>query len=110
MRRIFDRGEPLHSAWVRKPKRSHISVRPWLLGGPFNRVVSVVSFALVRIEFTVGGVAAAHILNDHRIAPRDRFWKSGPGLWCVVLPVWRAINEYRKSSLSLRQQNVRTKD
>ena len=72
MRRTLDRRKPLHRPGIRKPERSHVAVRPWLRGGPLDRVVSVTRLVDERIPDALGREPPAGVLNDDQVALRRK--------------------------------------
>lgn len=73
VRWIFDGRQPLHGTGVRETKSAHISVRPGLLGRPFDGVVAVVALIAISVEFSVGSVPPSDVLQDNCVAASDRF-------------------------------------
>ena len=53
---------------IRAADHSNSSVRPGLLGDPVQRVVAVWAFLPENVELAFGSIAAAHILQHHRVA------------------------------------------
>src|SRR5438445_6493394 len=68
MRRLRQRREPAHLAAIRTALRHHIAVAPWLRGNPLDRVIAVGRLLAVWQELSFGVAAAAHILDQERVA------------------------------------------
>ena len=99
MRRIFDGGQPLYRTRIRETECSNVAIGPRLHSGPLDRVVAVAAFILVRRELTFGRVAPTNVLNHDGITASDSFVEGSPSGRSVIFPVWRAIDEHRKSAL-----------
>ena len=98
VRRVLDRGQPLHRARIGKPKGSNRAVRPGLARCPLDGVVAVAAFVLIRTELAAGGVPPANILHHDCISVLDRMTERGVLLQCRFFAVRSAIYQHWKSA------------
>ena len=81
----------------RTVRRCRPAVRPRLARGPFDGVVAVAALLRVGLELAVGAIAAAHVLNDDRVAAGARGLADESAVRSAV--VGRAVDQGRKPSL-----------
>src|SRR4051812_39338179 len=94
---MLHRGEPLHRAGIGEPEGADRAVGPPLPGGPLDGVVAVLSFLPVGIKHALGAVAAAYVLEQHRISStycRTDQWIRG----CLDPAVRCAVHQHRKTA------------
>src|SRR5207302_6039149 len=85
VRRMGNCREHLGRADIGAAIHSYSAVRIGKRGRPFDGVVTVVGFVKEWIPFTIGRVAAAHILIDDYVAPGGPLQTKGQ---VVILVVW----------------------
>lgn len=98
MRVAAGRCTPLHIAQVRPADHAHAAVAPFLPGEPVQRVVSVLHLMVAGQKIALAGAAAAHVLNDERIAAAHEV-EIIPRSSCFV--VWRAHQHHRHGALGI---------
>ena len=106
VRGILDGGEPLDCTGIGEAKGAHVAVGPGLLRGPFDSVIAVVTLIPVGIELTVGGVAAADVLDNDGIAACDGSFESFVISKCRFLVVGRSIDERWETAGLGGEQNI----
>src|SRR6266850_856104 len=106
VRGIFDGGEPLDRARIGEAKGAHVAVGPGLSRRPLDGVVAVVALVAVSVEFTVGGVSAADILDNDGIAACNGFFESFVISKCRLLVVGRSIDERWEAPGLGGEQNI----
>src|SRR5712692_9910243 len=110
VRRVFHCREPLHRSRIGKSERPYVPIRPLLARSPFDRVVAVAPFVLIRRKLTVRGVPSPHVLNDDRVTSRRRFFEGFIFLARELFAVRRAVNEYGMAARAAGQHHVAAKD
>ncbi len=106
MRRVLEGGEPLHGAGIGQAEGADAAVGPGLDGGPLDGVVAVRALVAVGLELALGGVAAAHVLEHDRVAPRDRRSVRRVPLLGGVLAVRRPVHQDREATCGRRPPDV----
>ncbi len=106
----FYRGQPLHSAGIGQAECADVAIGPRLIGGPFNGVVAILAFVLVRQELAVGGVSSADILNNDGIPAIHGFVERGPFFCSKMFSVRRAVDEGREAPGCFGEPDIRTQN
>src|SRR5229473_4599496 len=104
--RVFGGGKPLDCAGIGEAKGAHAAVGPGLLRDPFDSVVAVVPLIPVGIEFAVGSIAAADVLDNDGIAACDGFFEGFVIAKRRFLAVGRSIDERWEAPGLGGEQNI----
>jgi len=103
MRRMRDRGKHLRCANVRPAPHTDLAVGIRKGRRPFHGIITVLGFVLEHVPLPFGGVAAAHILDDHDVASYSTLQSEADA---AVLVIRGTLQKYRKPAIRLRAEDI----
>ena len=104
--RTLYRRQPLRGPRIGKTESSDDAGRPRLNRCPFNGVIAVFPLLLIGMEIALGGVTAAHVLHDQRVATLKRVMESAVVPLFLILVVGRSVHQGGERPLPRRTQEI----